>query len=37
MMLAENGTRFDPTVLEVFLSVRERVESIQFEYLVRNE
>lgn len=36
MMLAEKGTRFDPSVLDVFLQVRDHVEAIQSEYLVRN-
>lgn len=37
MMIAEKGTRFDPRALDVFIRVRERIEAIQSEYLVRNE
>jgi putative two-component system response regulator len=32
MILAENGTRFDPAIVEVFLSVRDEIEAIQAEY-----
>jgi putative two-component system response regulator len=33
MILDETGTRFDPAVVEVFLEVRARIETIQMEYL----
>jgi response regulator RpfG family c-di-GMP phosphodiesterase len=33
MIVDETGTRFDPSVVEVFLGAREPVESIQAEYL----
>jgi len=33
MILAENGTRFDPGMVEVFLSVRGDIEAIQAEYI----
>jgi putative two-component system response regulator len=33
MMLEENGTRFEPAVMEIFLDVRDEIESIQAEYL----
>ncbi len=32
MILEENGTRFDPAVVEVFLDVRSEIETIQGEY-----
>jgi putative two-component system response regulator len=33
MILEENGTRFDPSVVDIFLGVREHIEAIQAEYL----
>ena len=33
MILAENGTRFDPSVVEIFLDVRSEIETIQAEYV----
>jgi putative two-component system response regulator len=33
MILSENGTSFDPSVVEVFVRVRGEVEAIQAEYL----
>jgi putative two-component system response regulator len=33
MILEETGTRFDPSVVEIFLDVRSDVEAIQGEYL----
>lgn len=33
MILAENGTRFDPSIVEVFLDVRSEIETIQGEYI----
>jgi len=33
MILDETGTRFDPSVVEIFLDVRRDVEAIQAEYL----
>ena len=32
MMLEEVSTRFDPDIIEIFLSVRDEIESIQAEY-----
>jgi putative two-component system response regulator len=32
MMLEEVSTRFDPAIIEIFLSVRKEIESIQAEY-----
>ena len=33
MICAENGTRFDPRIVEVFLEVRKGIEVIQAEYI----
>ena len=33
MIRAENGTRFDPRIVKVFLEVRKDIEAIQAEYI----
>ena len=33
MILSENGTSFDPSVVEVFLRVRGEIEAVQVEHL----